>query len=197
MHLNKRFLMLALAAMAAAAFVVPASASAAGNGSCVFSGLAGNIAPGVMLMGGSGEYDFGGTGQCVLSGVPAPNSSIRSTGDFNNIVCGTGEAFSRDNHSGPGHPVLNPVDSSDDRTTIDDPASAGVEIQNASYHISFKATQGELDIHTIDDETPAGDEAESLPHNGHIAIVPAAGSCNSPTGVTAFTVSGNIVAAWG
>jgi hypothetical protein len=181
--LNKRFLMLALAAMAAAAFVVPASASAA-QGSCAFTGLAGNIQPGVMLVGGAGEYEFSGTGQCVLNGVAAPNAQILSRGDFRNDICGTGIAFSND----PGHP---PVDASDDTTTIDDPSTPGTDITSASYHIDFRATQGTLEVHKINGVN------ETQSPNGHVAITPAPGeSCTDTTGVNAFNVTGALHAVW-
>jgi hypothetical protein len=186
--------MLALAAMAAAAFVVPASASAE-EGNCVFDGLAGSINPGVMLVGGAGQYEFSGQGNCSLNGAPRATANIESHGNFTNTVCGTGTAFSRDPHLG-GEGSL------PDFTTIDDPATAAQDIENVSYHIDFRATQGTLEVHTVDDTDnndtgTADDEADTLPANGHVAITPAEGeSCNDGTGVNAFEVRGLFVAQW-
>jgi hypothetical protein len=189
MHLNKRFLMLALAAVAAAAFMVPASASAAGSGHCSFTGLAGNIDPGVMLTGGQGEYEFAtqdpNTTKCSL-GTGAPvNSAIVSKGNFVNTVCGTGLAY-----SGHGNQMATP-----DVTTIDSPVGGTVEITGASYSIDFRAAQGALNILTVR-ESNGHVGTDSLPANGHVTIVPSEGGCSEPGGVTAFTVAGHFQANW-
>lgn len=186
--MHKKFLMLALAAAAVSILSVPAGASAATVGHCEFSGLAGNISPGVMLQGGGGRYDFstppGSTGtNCTSSadpGAPAP-SSIVSNGSFTNIVCGTGTARSQ----------------AADSTTIDhrnNGSSAG-DIKDATYTIEFTAATGRLDIHTVTDNNSVT-TADQLPVNGHVTIVPAQGGCTEPTGVTAFQVAGQFSAVY-
>jgi hypothetical protein len=164
------------AAATAAAFTVPAGASAAGTATCTLEGLA-HMSPGVLLIGGSGEYDFGANGGCRKDGGPPAPVDIESHGNFINIVCGTGTAFSRDPHL--GDQGLSP-----DFTRI-----TGAGIVNMSYHVEFRATQGILEIHTVDDG--AGDEPEHLSPNGHVAITPSAGeSCRDANGVNAFDVRG-------
>ena len=184
MHLSKRFLMLALAAMAVAAFAVPASASAH-SGTCVFEGVAGNISPGVMLVGGSGDYDFSTpagseTTKCEMDGSGMQTSSIASVGQFTNTVCGTGTAWSGFN---------NPVNSPADSTTIN--AGGGTaEITSSEYTIDFRASQGTLKITKVNGSTESGGDDV----DGHVMIVPKTGDCR--TGVTSFDVAGALHAEW-
>ena len=177
MHLKKRFHVLSLAAVAAAMLAVPAGASA-DTGTCVFQGLAGQITPGVMLVGGAGTYTFStppgsAATQCSYNnGAPAA-SKIVSAGRFANIICGTGSA--------DGDPET--------ATKIDQGNNGTNEISSAAYHIDFRGTQGTLDITKVNGVAETGG-----PVNGHVSITPAQGSCT--TGVTAFEVAGVLTASW-
>jgi hypothetical protein len=187
MHLNKRFLMLALAAMAVAAFAVPASASAH-TGQCAFEGVAGNINPGVMVLGGSGQYTFQTTDaqrtQCQIDGGGMQASKIFSRGNFDNTVCGTGSA-----HSQQGVPAKDPE--GNDSTTIDGGNNGTNEISSARYTIAFRGGQGIIDIETVNGAT------ETLGAvNGHVSIVPAPGESCTDDGVNAFEVAGAFHAEW-
>lgn len=177
MHLKKRFHVLSLAAVAAAMMAVPAAASAE-SGTCVFQGLAGDITPGVMLVGGSGSYTFStppgsATTQCNYNGGPMAPSTIVSAGNFTNTICGTGTAT--------GNPAS--------ATTIDQGNDGVKEITSADYTIAFRATQGTLDIKTVNGRPETGGDV-----NGHVSITPSEGSCT--TGVTAFEVAGAFTASW-
>lgn len=184
--MQKKFFTLALAAVAAAMFVVPATASAA-SGSCAFQGVAGNISPGVMLQGGGGVYDFAtpagsSTTLCEMNGSGLQASTIKSVGQFDNIVCGTGTAWSGYNDRGP----------TADLTEIN--AGGGTaEITSASYTIDFVGAQGRLDIHTVNG-SPESAGADDV--DGHVTIIPRTGSCTAATGVTAFEVVGALHADW-
>jgi hypothetical protein len=175
MHLKKRFHVLSLAVVAAALFALPSAASA-DTGGCVFQGLAGQISPGVMLVGGSGAYTFSTPDgsvatQCSINNGAAQQSKIVSSGTFANIVCGTGTA--------DGNPT---------GTTINAGGGAA-EISSARYHIDFRGTQGTLDV------TQVNGSPETLgPVNGHVSITPTVGNCS--TGVTAFEVAGVLAAQW-
>lgn len=186
--MHKKFMMLALSAVATAVLVAPTAASANHNGShtgaCAFTGLAGNISPGVMLVGGQGGYQFqstaGSTSQCRMDSNGPAAATIQSTGNFRNAVCGTGTAWS-------GYSEL--PNTAADSTTIDINGSP-TEITSATYTIEFVGTNGTLDIHTVNGGP------ENLATNGRVQIAPTTGSCNSPTGVTAFTVAGSFAAEW-
>src|SRR5687768_7686202 len=87
-----------LAAVLAAVAVAPANAAVTPV-TCVFDGLVGNINPGVMLIGGTGAYEFQsrpGTTACGVGGAPVIPSRIVSTGTFVNVICGTGSAADED-----------------------------------------------------------------------------------------------------
>jgi hypothetical protein len=207
MHL-KKLMLLATSAIVVGLLAVPAGASAATVAKCEFTGLAGNISPGVMLVGGAGRYDFHtgdpATSRCSSTDDPggaASPSRIDSFGSFTNIVCGTGQATSQ---------AENPADS----TTIDykaDGPGPG-DISSAEYTIDFEATEGQLDIETVNGSPelrgPVQPDAPGGPLNGqpgpnsgdvdgHVTILPTTGSCTAATGVTAFTVAGAFHAIWG
>src|SRR3954454_11343757 len=104
-RLTKRlFLMLSLTALAAVAFG-GASAQAATAGACAFTGLAGNLSPGVPPASAgaagvlaTGTYTFAGTAPaCAIlnsAGTPVASgtANISSSGGYTNILCGTGLA---------------------------------------------------------------------------------------------------------
>jgi hypothetical protein len=179
MHLKKRFHLLSLAVVAAAMVAVPSAASA-DTGACVFQGLAGNINPGVMLVGGTGAYEFSTPTTsprnqatlCSYNNSAPAVSKIVSKGTFVNMICGTGTA-----------------DGTEAETKIDQGADGTNEISSAAYHIDFRGTQGTLDISRVNGRT------ETLgPVNGHVSITPTVGSCT--TGVTGFEVAGALAAQW-
>jgi hypothetical protein len=195
MHLNKRFAMLAPAAAAAALVIAPGTASAA-TGECVFQGVAGNISPGVVLVGGSGVYDFSTTNpqttQCNFETQGPKPSKIFSRGSFVNTVCGTGTAQSQQ-----GVPSKDPQ--GDDTTTVDYGNDGSNEISSARYTIQFRGAQGQLDIETVNGSP------DQLAVNGHVTIIPAQGEqCSdeddpandNDDGVNTFEVAGAFVARW-
>jgi hypothetical protein len=59
-----------------------------------FLGSTDTLTPPVQFQGGTGTFSFHGPATCSLNGsTPAANNStITSTGSYNNIVCGTGTA---------------------------------------------------------------------------------------------------------
>ena len=103
-RLTKRlFLMLSLTAVAVAVAGV-GSASAAQVGSCVFTGLAGNLTPGVPAATNpagplaTGTYSFSGDAlNCALANsngtvIANGGAHITSSGSYLNLLCGTGTA---------------------------------------------------------------------------------------------------------
>lgn len=172
MRAGKRVLGAATAAVAGALGALPPSASAVPI-SCVFDGVVGNISPGVMLVGGSGRYEFRrggpiGATRCGVSGAPIIPATITSTGSFTNVVCGTGEARSLHGATLP------------EFTTV---RIAGVN-HDMEYVIAFRGFAGDIDVRSVD-WTP-----DPLPSNGRVVITPMTGSCTSATGVTAFEARG-------
>ncbi|HEV2812286.1 MAG TPA: hypothetical protein VGW10_03450 [Solirubrobacteraceae bacterium] len=180
MHLKKRLSLLAVAAVAVGLLAVPAGASAS-DGQCAFTGVTGSINPGVMLVGGGGNYTFATsdpqTTQCRHNGDGPRNSRIESKGSFTNTVCGTGKAT--------GSSAL-PSD-----TRVDVGANGTWDIDNIQYHIDFTAAQGQLHVHSIQGRPETGSEPD-----GHVTIVPTGGSCSAATGVTQFTVAGAFNVTW-
>ena len=180
MHLKKRVALGAIAAMAASLAVAVPSASAATQTTCAFTGLAGNISPGVRAItnpngptGGSGTYTFGGralnctyvntaTGAVINSGA-----SINSAGSFSNLVCSTGTA---DGNPAAGGTTFN----------FDDPRIP--DVTQASYHIQFVGGQGALTISSVNGSGATG--------GGYVKITPAVGNCVTQD-VTAFDVAGS------
>ena len=174
MKRDKRFHILALAVLAVAASTVPASAQAH-SASCAFEGLPVSVSPGVMLVGGSGDYDVSTppgqqSTRCEMDGSGAQPASIASVGQFTNTVCGTGTAWSGS-------------------TTIN--AGGGTaEITSAEYTIDFRAFQGVVKITKVNGSAEAGGDDV----DGYVTITPRVGDCR--TGVTSFDVSGAIHMEW-
>ena len=183
MRVQKRFLTLAATAMTVAAFAVPAAAHAH-SGTCVLDGVV-NISPGVMLVGGSGDYDFSTpvgsqTTKCEMDGSGMQTSSIASVGQFTTTVCGTGIWW-----SGFNNPVNSPTDS-----TIVNAGGGTAEITSAEYTITFVAWQGVIEVRKVNGSTEAGgDDVDGL-----VMAIPKTGDCQ--TGVTSFEVVGEFHAEW-
>ncbi|HEX2105695.1 MAG TPA: hypothetical protein VHF51_18730 [Solirubrobacteraceae bacterium] len=200
MHLTKRFHVLSLAVVAVGAMALPASASAANEAACAFTGVAGNISPGVQFQGGNGRYDFesGAVGtQCNYNNQGWQNSKIKSSGGFDNVQCGTGSARSP-------HPTYGGT------TTVDYGANGSNEVTSASYRIDFQDAQGRLKISSIngsaEDSTGPKDPTDNQEIDGHVSIVPTADPNNPTTctppgtilngGVTQFQVVGAFTVKW-
>lgn len=149
--------------LAATALVFsPIGAKAVDVDALVFTGTAGNITPGVQLVGGSGSYNFSGSCLAWLSvdtdAEAGTVCAITSTGVFANTVCGTGTA--------------------DGSATISATATVGAnETLTISYHIQFVASIGVL----------TGSSGGSTAA-GVVNIVPTVGNCVTP--VTQFLVNG-------
>ena len=177
MQIVKRFLVLAATAMTVAAFAVPASAQAH-SATCVFEGLAVNVVPGVMLVGGSGDYDISTpagspTAQCEFDGSGMQPSTIQSRGQFVNTLCGTGTWWSGFDDA-PG--------SSPDYTVIN--AGGGTaEITSAEYTITFVAGHGAIKFHKVNGSTEAGGDDV----DGYVSAVPTAGTCQGGMGSLALS----------
>jgi hypothetical protein len=201
MHVKKTFLSLAVAAVAASFVAVPA-ASASETASCTFTGLAGNIAPAIPAApatGGTGTYDFGGNAaSCTYvntaTGVVVPSTTavIKSTGRFENDVCGTGRAF--------GNGSDRPVGTTGPGTYIDFADPRIPDIHQVDYRIDFVGGVGALrggSLTTKDGSSTPGtiNGAGDWRATGEIDIRPAVpGGCvTSP--VAAFDVTGNFHAA--
>jgi len=128
--------------------------------------------PAVGLTGGSGTYTFSGPAHCTGSGeddgnIVAQAVTISSSGDYSNIVCGTGG-------------VTNGV------STV----TLGDDTWTVNYKITFAGGQGAL-TGTASDSSDG--DSGTLTVAGTASIVPTGGNCAS--GVTAFTVVYNIAAA--
>ena len=190
MHLKKRFHVLSLAIIAAALFAIPSTASAR-NAQCVFQGVTGTIAPGVMLIGQEGDYTFAtsnpATTQCREGTGTPQQSKIESRGHFVNTICGTGTAT-----GGPA--------ATDTRVDVGATTPPTWDYDNIQYHIDFRAANGTLNVHSIQglkERRPDGTDPGTSPDpDGHVVIIPTGGSCNDPGGVTQFTVAGGFSVDW-
>ncbi|HEX8084722.1 MAG TPA: hypothetical protein VF529_10570 [Solirubrobacteraceae bacterium] len=201
MHLSKRFLMLALAAVAASFAVAVPSASAAQIADCTFTGLAGGLTPVIAApptTGGAGSYNFGGDAAlCTYTNtattpptVVTTTAHIESKGRYENDICGTGRAF--------GNTANRPVGTTGPGTYIDFASGSVPDITQVDYRIDFVAGEGALrggNLVNKDGVTPAttgtvnGDNQWVA--TGVVNIRPAnTGGCvNAP--VAAFEVAGH------
>jgi hypothetical protein len=174
------------ASLAVAMFAFGAgSAFAADSATCAFTGLAGNLTPPIPAAandpGGpttteTGTYQFAGNATCVAvegdTGDAATNSGVYSThitssGNYTNLVCGTGTATS----------------TAANTTLSGFPSPEGPV--NTAYTIRFTAGAGALQI--TGGFTP---QHSSVTGGGYVQIVPAQGNCAN-TDVSAFTVAGS------
>lgn len=153
------------AAVAVGATALPSSASAVPV-SCVFSGVVGNMTPGVMLAGGSGTYDMqtdDTVTRCGTGGVNVLPSRITSRGTFVNVVCGT---------------MSLAAPASQTTVTI-----GGVPF-SMRYTIDLKGFQGTIDVQSF------GGSPDPLPVNGHVTMIPLDGTCGVGSAVNAFGIRG-------
>ena len=192
MHLTKRFLVLALAALAASFVVVPSAS--ADSATCVFDGVAGNISPVIPpapTTGGEGTYTFNGGADCQYVDTTgaganteyATTAAIASSGEFQNNICSTGWAFSNWGL---------PPDDADlvGNTTVNFANANATDVTSLSYQIRFTGGNGTIfNIRNVNGSaTSAG--------TGNVQILPSAGSsCTGPPGVSSFDVLGGFSAA--
>jgi hypothetical protein len=191
MHLTKRFLLLATV-VAAASFVVVPSASA-DSATCTFDGVAGTIDPDIRPApetGGSGTYTFGGGASCEYvdtTGAGAnteynTSATIASSGEFNNIICSTGTAFSN-----WGLPPDDPDKVGS--TQVNFANGNATDVTNLAYKILFTGGNGRLVIKDVNGSATSGG-------SGVVQILPSQGSsCTAEPGVSSFDVLGGFTAA--
>jgi hypothetical protein len=177
MHLKKKLVVLALAAIGAASLAAAPSASAAANVECAFTGLAGNITPGVPAilgpngpLGGAGTYTFEGEATC--SGVdaagnavtPSPNNTtIKSSGAFTNTACGTGTAI--------GNAATRAVGAPPPGTYVDFHQAGIQDITQVSYSIQFVGGNGALTVTKANNKAAnGGGEVTIIPHDGDCVL---------------------------
>jgi hypothetical protein len=191
MHLKKKLLGLTMAAMTAASLAAAPSASAAASVECAFSGLAGNITPGVRAVlgpngptGGSGTYEFNGRATCTgvdhdgtvirpTVGADTTNATIASNGSFVNTVCGTGTAS--------GNTDTRAVGTTGPGTYVNFDDGAVQDITQVTYNIQFVSGVGAISITRINNApATAGGNANIIPHSGDCVF----------QDVTAFDVAG-------
>jgi hypothetical protein len=192
MHLTKRFLLLALAALAASFVAVPTASADTAN--CTFDGVAGTIdpdIPGIPATGGGGDYSFSGGAQCryhdntpPIPAVPVylTNATISSTGEFQNNICSTGWAFSNwgmgliDDPDRPGTTTV----------TFDNPNATN--ITSVRYQIRFDGGNGQLQMQELNGDL-------SSHGAGVVQLIPSPGSgCGPGETVKSFDVDGNFTA---
>ena len=137
----RRIAVLASLGVMAAMFLGSSTANAV-SVTCVFSGLAGNLTPGIPdavpdILGGSpqavdtGTYEYEGQATCAGDRwIPsAPNNAyIVSNGVYDNILCGTGWAS----------------DQSGASTTVTQVVGGSDQLWGVGYEISFAAGVGPL-----------------------------------------------------
>ena len=179
--MRTRFLLFTGAVAATGALALPAAASAR-TVTCAFQGLPGNMSPGVMLQGGGSTYDFATptgsqTTQCEMNGSGLQVSAIRSVGQYDNIVCWTGTAWSGYNDRGPTP------------DTMEINVGGGPAEASMTYTIRFVAGQGVLDIHTVNGWPEGGTEPDGY-------VNARSGSCASAIGANSFELSGAFRAEW-
>jgi hypothetical protein len=183
---RKRAETAAATALAATALVLaaPAGAQADNTMRCTFTGVVGNITPGIQLTGGSGTYTLQSnpsTTLCSYNGGTVRNSSIRSTGSFTSTVCGTGRW----------------VGSS---TQIDYGNDGSNEVSSATYQLDLAQWHGHWKFSTVngspEDASGPTDPTDGREIDGQVDLVPTAGTCTQPSGVTQLEFAGSLDLRW-
>jgi hypothetical protein len=151
---------------------------------CSFEGAAGPLTPPVQTVLGNGDYLFDtdptGNLDCTYNGVLQSDGRIQSNGSYENVVCGTGIAWSHprdeDLLTDPAH---------DTEGTANNPNVPSVT--RVSYTILFVGGVGQLTVHHWENEV-----GESGSGAGEVRITaqPSAEQCLEEDGVAEFSVEG-------
>ncbi len=170
--MRRTVLTAAIAAAVMAGWTAPgAQAVTVSAYDCTLRNVSGSATPGVMLVGGSGTYTFGGDADCTIATGANPvreTGRIRSSGTFTNVVCATATV------------VGSPFGS----TTID--FGSVRDIVDMNYTTNLFGGAGPLLI-------SSATSALGIEHSGEgtIAFTPRDKTCLDTSGINEFDVNGH------